>query len=235
MLADVEIVNVIMAGPDVPSKNPQLLTNGMHEVRELENEALQTNGVHEVRQVENEAVQTNGVHEVREIENEATETNGVHEVRDVENEAAQTNEVPVESIQTNEVPVETIQTNGIHTDPNPETININGLHTSPPSSEPEANGFYTSATIQTNGTHPEFTQASGAHNPSDADANITSVSQEAPVVNGIHPLKAAKLEAAAAYVASNGVQVEPENVAKITINKTRSDSGVGMTDETTAH
>lgn len=225
MLAEVEIVNVIMAGPDVPSKNPQLLTNGMHEVRELENEALQTNGVHEVRQVENEAAQTNGVHEVREVENEATQTNGVHEVREVEDEAAQTNEVPVESI----------QTNGIHTDPNPETININGLHTSPPSSEPEANGFYTSATIQTNGTHIEFTQASGAHNPSDADANITAVSQEAPVVNGIHPLKAAKLEAVAAHAASNDVQVEPENVAKITINKTRSDSGVGMTDETTAH
>lgn len=214
-----------MAGPDVPSENPQLLTNGMHEVRELDNEALQKNGVHEVRQVENEAAQTNGVHEVREVENEATQTNGVHEVRESEIEAAQKNEVPVESI----------QTNGIHTDPSPETSHINGFHTSPPSSEPEANGFYTSATIQTNGTQSESTQASGALNPSDADANITAVSQEAPVVNGIHPLKAAKLEAAAAHAASNGVQVEPENVAKNTINKNRSDSGVGMTDETTAH
>lgn len=209
MLADVEIVYLIMAGPVIPSKNPQLLTNGMHEVRELENGALQTNGVHDVRQVENEAPHTNGVHEVREVEAEAA--------------------------QTNEVPVESIETNRIHTDLSPETNHINGFHTSPPSSEPEANGFYTSATIQTNGTHPEFTQASGAHNPSDADANITVVSQEAPVVNGIHPLKAAKLEAAAALAGSNGVQVEPENVAKITVNKKRSDSGVGMTNETSAH
>lgn len=198
-----------MAGPDAPSKNPQPLTNGVHEVREFETEALQTNGVHEVREVENEAAHTNGVHEVREVENEAAQTNGI--------------------------PVEPIQTNGIHTDPSPETNQINGFHTSPPSSEPETNGFYTSPTIQTNGIHPEFTQANGAHSPSDADANIAAVSQEVPVVNGIHPLKAAKLEAAAAHVASNGVLVEPENVAKMTINKTRSDSGVGMTDETTAH
>lgn len=209
MLADARIVNVIMAGPDVPSKNLQPLTNGVHEVRELENEALQTNGVHEVR----------------EVENEATQTSGVHEVREVENEAAQTNEVPVESI----------QTNGIHTDPSTETNQINGFHASPPSLEPETNGFYTPPTIQTNGIHPEFTQANDTHNSSDVDANITAVSQEAPVVNGIHPLKAAKLEAAAAHAASKGVQVEPENVAKMTINKARSDSGVGMTDETTAH
>lgn len=209
MLADAEIVNVIMAGPDASSENPQPLTNGVHEVRELENEALQTNGVHEVREVANEALQTNGVHELREVENEAA--------------------------QTNEVPVESIQTNGIHTDPSLETNQINGFHTSPPSSGPETSGFYTLPTIKTNGIHPESTQANGAHSHSDVDANITAVSQEAPVVNGIHPLKAAKLEAAAALAASNGVQVEPENVAKMTINKTRSDSGVGMTDETTAH
>lgn len=214
-----------MAGPDIPLKNPQLLTNGVQEARELENEGLQTNGVHEVRDAENEAAQTNGVHEVREVENGDTQTNGVHEVQEVENAAAQTNEVPVESI----------QTNGIHTDPSPETNHINGFHTSPPSSEAETNGLYKSPTIRTNGNNPEFTQGNGAHNSSDADANITAVSQEAPVVNGIHPLKAAKLEAAAAHGASNDVLVEPENVAKMTLNKTRSDSGVGMTDETTAH
>lgn len=198
-----------MAGPDVLSKNLQSLTNGVHEVDELENEALQVSGEHELREVENETLQTNGVHEVREVENEA--------------------------VQTNEVPVETIQTNGIHTDLYPEISQINGFHTSPHSSEPETNGFYTSPTIQTNGIHPESIQANGVHNPSDVDANITAISQEAPVVNGIHPLKAAKLEAAAAHAASNHVQVEPEHVAKmIGINKSRSDSGVGMTDETTA-
>lgn len=226
MLTDFEIVNVITAGPDVPSENPQPLTNGVHEVRELENEALQVNGVHEVQEVENEALQTNGVHEVREVENKALQTNGVHEIREVENEAVQTNKVLIEAI----------QTNGIHTDPSTETSQINGFHTSPPSSEPETNGLYTSPTIQTNGIHPESIQINGARNPSDVDANINAVSQEAPVVNGIHPLKAAKLEAAAAHAASNGVQVEPEHVANITgINKARSDSGVGMTDETTAH
>ena len=198
-----------MAGPDVLSKNLQSLTNGVHEVDELENEALQVNGEHELREVENETLQTNGVHEVREVENEA--------------------------VQTNEVLVETIQTNGIHTDLYPEISQINGFHTSPHSSEPETNGFYTSPTIQTNGIHPESIQANGVHNPSDVDANITAISQEAPVVNGIHPLKAAKLEAAVAHAASNHVQVEPEHVAKmIGINKSRSDSGVGMTDETTA-
>lgn len=214
-----------MAGPDIPLKTPQLLTNGVHEARELENFVLQKNGVHEVREAENEAAQKNGVYEVQEVENGDTQTNGVHEVREVENVAAQTNEVPVESIQTNR----------IHTDPSPETNHINGVHTSPPSSEVETNSFYTSPTIQTNGINPEFTQGNGAHNYSDADANITAVSQEAPVTNGIHPLKAAKLEAAAAHAGSKNVQLEPENVAKMTLSKMRSDSGVGMTDETAAH
>lgn len=199
-----------MAGPDVLLTNPKPLTNGVHGVRELETGALQANGVHEVRGSENAALQANGVHEVREVENEA--------------------------VQSNEVPVEAIQTNGIHMDPSTETNQINGYHTSPPSSEPRTNGFDTSHTIQTNGIHHEPIQANGVHNPSDFDANITAVSQEAPVINGIHPLKAAKLEAAAADAVSNGVQVEPEHVAKMTgINKTRSDSGVGMMDETTAH
>lgn len=224
-MADIEIVNVIMAGPDVSSKNPQPLTDGVHEVRELENEALQTNSLHEVREVENKALQTNGLHEVREVDNAALQTNGVQEVREVENEAFQINEVPVEAI----------QTNGIHTDPSPEISQINSFQNSP-SSEPETNGSYTSPTIQKNGIHPEFIKANGVHKPSDVD-DITAVSQEAPVVNGIHPLKAAKLEAATAvaHAASNGVQLESEHVAKMTINKTRSDSGVVMTDETTAH
>lgn len=209
-MADVEIVNVVVAGPDVSSKNTQPLTDGVHEVRELENEALQTNGLHEVREAEDEALQTNGVQEVREVNNEA--------------------------FQINEVPVEAIQTNGFHTDPSPEISQINSFQTSP-SSEPETNGFHTSPTIQTNGIHPEFIEANGVHKSSDVDADITAVSQVAPVVNGIHPLKAAKLEAATAvaHAASNGVQVESEHVAKMTINKTRSDSGVVMTDETTAH
>lgn len=182
-----------MAGPDVSLETPQPLTNGVHEVREVEIETVQKNGVHEAREVENEAVQTN----------------------DASDEA--------------------IQTNGIHTEPSPETIQRNGFHTSTPLSGPEPNGIHTSSIIQTNGIHPESIQTNGVHNPFDVDANITAISHEAPVVNGIHPLKAAKLEAAAAHATTNSVKLEPEHVATTNgINKTRSDSGVGMTNGTTA-
>lgn len=169
------------------------------------------------------------------LENPQPLTNGVHEVRKVE----------IETVQTNEAPVEAIQTNGIHTDPSTETIETNGFHASPLSSEPETNGVHTPSPIQTNGVHPEIQtngihpesiQTNGVHDPFDADAHITAIPQEAPVVNGIHPLKAAKLEAAAADSTTNSPQLEPEHVSSATgINKTRSDSGVGMTNETTAY
>lgn len=172
-----------MAGPDVSLETPQPLTNGVHEVREVEIETVQKNGVHEVREVENEAVQTNG----------------------------------------------------IHTEPSPETIQTNGFHTSTPLSDREPNGIHTSSIVQTNGIHPESIQTNGVHNPFDLDAKFTAKSHEAPVVNGIHPLKAAKLEAAAAHATTNSVKLEPGHVATTNgINKTRSDSGVSMTNGTTA-
>lgn len=160
------------------------------------------------------------------LENPQPLTKAVHEVRELESEAVQTNSAHVEAIQTNR----------IQTDPSPEATQTNSFHTSLPSSEPETTGIHTTSTIQTNGTHPEFIQTNGVHNHPDEDAHITAISQEAPVVNGIHPLKADKLEATAAYSMKSSVQVEPEHVTTTNgINKTRSDSGVGMTNETTAH
>lgn len=197
-----------MVGPEVSLENPQPLMNGVHEVREAETQTVQTNEAPVEGPVE-------GPVEARvEASVEAIETNGIH----------------------TDPSSETIETNGVHTDPSTETLATNGFHASPLSSEPETNGIHPRSTIQTNGVHHEPIQTNGVHDPFDVDAHTAAISQEVPVVNGIHPLKAAKLEAAATHAMTNGVQLEPEHVATTTgINKTRSDSGVGMTNETTAH
>lgn len=197
-----------MAGPDVSLETPQPLTNGVHEVREVEVETVQKDGVHEAREVENEAVQKN------DASDKAIQTNGIH---------------------TEPSPDKAIQTNGIHTEPSPETIRTNGFHTSTHLSDPEQISIHTSSITQKNGTHSESIQTNGVHSPFYVDADFTAILHEAPVVDGIHPLKAAKIEAAAAHATSNSVKLEPEHVATTNgITKTRSDSGVSMTNGTIA-